>query len=66
MKNPALKVETEFNKALATLGMVQDCFVGDDRDRLNDDIIFWTIEAAKDQLKAAWFKLDGREFGMAV
>lgn len=53
MKNPYIKVEQEFNSALAVLAVVQDGFVGDNRDRLNDEIIFFALESVRRELHRA-------------
>ena len=53
MKNPYVKVEQEFNSALAVLSVVQDCFVGDDRDKLNDEIIYFALESVRHELHKA-------------
>lgn len=50
---PYLKVETEFNTALGILNTVQTIFTMEQDAPPNDEIIFWTIEGAKRELKRA-------------
>ena len=51
--NPYIKVEKEFNSALAVLAVVQDVFIGDDRDKLNDEIIYFALESVRNELHRA-------------
>lgn len=51
--NPYIKVEKEFNSALVVLAVVQDVFIGDDRDKLNDEIIYFALESVRNELHRA-------------
>jgi hypothetical protein len=55
--------DTHFTNALATLAIIQNNFTGQS-DPLNDEIMFYSIEAARNEIKTAYKILtDGTFYG---
>lgn len=55
--NPYLEVETEFNTALSTLGIVQCLFSQEQDAPPKDEAIFWALEGVRMQIESIRQKL---------
>ena len=51
MTTAYLEVETQFTTALAMLSVIQDHFV-DDRAKLQDDIIYFSLEGVRREIES--------------